>query len=179
MGSLTGSGTPITQATNVLAFSHLGKFIEKRNQKTDVDTVISNAGTIRVSPTVSGVAFAPSSTVLLSGIPLSRRELTSNPGASGIVGLDTLRFIDSSGYYTHVVTRTPSALHVSVQRRHGNDQQAMTTVTERKVFFINSDRGKSSGFADWTIYDSEGHAVSATSGTTDTDGSPNATFSGY
>ncbi len=52
----------------------------------------------------------------------------------------------------------------------------METITERKVFFIDSDRGKVSGFADWTIFSASGIAVGTSEGTTDTDITPNATF---
>ena len=50
------------------------------------------------------------------------------------------------------------------------------TIAERKIFFLDSDRNKTSGFADWTIFDSTGEAVGATPGTTDTDITPSGTF---
>lgn len=46
------------------------------------------------------------------------------------------------------------------------------TRSERKVFYLDSDRGKSSGFADWNIFDNNGVAVGAGDGTTDTDTTP-------
>ena len=92
------------------------------------------------------------------------------------------------------MTRKFSGVHVSISHREAVLQQnktplqiasgvlgadaigPMETVTERKVFYIESDRGKSSNFADWTIFNSSGIPVGANDGTTDTDISPNATF---
>jgi hypothetical protein len=100
----------------------------------------------------------------------------------------------ASGNLEHDVTRKISGIHVSVSHREAVLEQnktpiqaatgvlsadalgPMETVTERKIFFLDSDRGKKAGFADWNIFDAAGTAVSAASGTTDTDITPNATF---
>lgn len=52
------------------------------------------------------------------------------------------------------------------------------TVSERKLFWLPSDRAATGDFSAWTIFDGNGNAVGATDGTTDTDSSPDATFDG-
>jgi hypothetical protein len=76
-------------------------------------------------------------------------------------------------------SRKIAGIHTSVSTLNANTAIGPAeTQTERKVFFIDSDRGKSSGFAEWTIFDAGGDAVGATDGTTDTDITPAATFDG-
>ena len=100
----------------------------------------------------------------------------------------------SSGNLEHDVTRKISGIHVSISHREailqqnktavqiasgvlgGNALGPMETVTERKVFFLDSDRGKSSGFADYQIFSASGIPITAADGVTDTDITPNATF---
>ena len=74
-------------------------------------------------------------------------------------------------------TRKISGEHTSVSSLETiSSLSPAETITERKVFFLPSDRDKSSGFADWTIFDVTGEAVGATTGTTDTDITPSGTF---
>jgi len=62
-----------------------------------------------------------------------------------------------------------SISHVQCSGSTGSPSQ---TIYEKKDFFLDSDRGKSSGFAAWTIYDADGNAVGATDGTTNIDITP-------
>lgn len=75
------------------------------------------------------------------------------------------------------ITRKISGEHVSVSALEARSSLGPAdTITERKVFFLPTDRGLSAGFADWTIFDSTGEAVGASTGTTDTDITPSGTF---
>ena len=154
MGSLTASGVKITQSDT--KYRHQGSFISLAS--------------------ITGA----SSTVANTSQTVERQKFTA--GAS------------SSGNLEHDVTRKFSGIHVSVSHREAVLQQnktatqiasgvlsanalgPMETITERKVFFIESDRGKSSSFADWTIYSASGVPVGENDGTTDTDITPNATY---
>lgn len=112
-------------------------------------------------------------------------QLTSQTGAdSTIANTDTSvereKFTSdstSSGNLSWEYTRKLSGIHTSIstlEARSSSDKPE--TVTERKVFFVDSDRGLSSGFADWMVFSDAGEAVGAADGTTDTDVTPTGTF---
>jgi len=83
----------------------------------------------------------------------------------------------ASGYLSWEYTRKISGEHVSVSTVRAPGSLGPTqSDTERKIFFLPSDRGKSSLFADWQIFNADGEAVGADDGTTDTDSDPTATF---
>lgn len=83
----------------------------------------------------------------------------------------------SSGNLEWQYTRKISSEHASISSLEARDSIGPSeTITERKVFFIASDRNRTADFADWTIFDATGEAVGATSGTTDTDITPSGTF---
>ena len=180
MGSLSSGGLPITKANNVLRHSHNGNFVRENNTSTDAQSTISNSGVIRLTNLGQpfGLEFQPSpSRTLISGLPLSRRELQHNPSASGIVRLEFDKFTNDSGNLSHVVTRA-MGIHTSIQDRESPNSALgpMVARTERKAFFLDSDTGKASGLAAWTIFDGSGIAVGTVSGITDTDISPEPTF---
>lgn len=127
----------------------------------------------------------------ITGVPLNNQILTTSQS------VEREKFTadsTSSGNLEHDVTRKISGIHTSVSHREAILQQnktplqiasgvlsantlgPMETVTERKIFFLDSDRGLTSGFADWTIFSASGIPVTAASGTTDIDISPNATY---
>jgi hypothetical protein len=100
----------------------------------------------------------------------------------------------SSGNLLHAVTRKLSGISVGVSSREailhqnktaeqvasgvlgGDALGPMETVTARKVFFLDSDREKTSGLAAWKIFSASGVPVGETNGVTDIDITPNATF---
>lgn len=183
MGSLTPGGQPITQSTNTLRHSHNGNFVRESNTLTDITAAnISNSGVTRITnfPFPFGVEFASSpSRVFVSGIPLEKRELEHNALASGIRSLEFDKFVNNSGNLKHVVTRA-MGIHTSVTDRESPNSALgpMVARTERKVFFLDSDTDKTSGFADWEIFDGSGVAGVVASGITDIDVSPAPTFDG-
>ena len=158
MGSLSPSGLRIPQRD--VRYRHVGSYVSETS--------------------ITGVPL--NTQISTSGISVEREKFTAN----GLPG----------GNLEHDVTRKISGIHVSVSHREAVLQQnktpqqaatgvlsadaigGMETITERKIFFLDSDRNKKSGFADWNIFDAAGTAVSAASGTTDTDITPNATFDG-
>lgn len=156
MGSLTASGLRIPQQD--ARYKHLGAYINETS--------------------ITGVPL--NNSIENTSISVEREKFTADATASGNL--------------EHDVTRKISGIHTSVSHREAVLQQnktglqiasgvlgadalgPMETVTERKVFFLESDRNKSSNFAAWTIFNSSGIPVGAADGTTDTDISPNATF---
>lgn len=156
MGSLSPSGLRIPQKDT--RYRHVGSYISQTS--------------------ITGVAL--NTQISSSGISVERQKFTAN----GLAG----------GNLEHDVTRKISGIHVSVSHREGILQGnktglqiasgvlggdalgPMETVTERKVFFLDSDRGKSSGFSDLTIYSPSGYLPGSWAGTTDTDISPTPTF---
>jgi hypothetical protein len=180
MGSLSAGGQPITKATNLLRHSHNGNFVRQNNTSTDTQSTISNSGTIDLSNLGSpfGLEFQPSaSRTFISGLALNRRELQFNSAASGIRNLELNKFANDSGNLAHIVTRA-MGIHTSVQDRESPNSALgpMVARTERKVFFLDSDVGKASGLAAWTIFDGSGYPVGTVSGITDTDISPAPTY---
>jgi len=180
MGSLN-NGLPITQSTNIRGHYHRGNALVEFNSTTDTQSVISNSGVDDRSnyaqPFGVSLEYDHDGRTFLSGLPLSSRELQFNSAATGILFLDKGKFANSSGNFQHVVTRAIGGTHVSVTDRQAVGSSApMESISERKVFFISSDREKTSNFADWTIFNSSGVPVGAAAGITDTDVTPNATF---
>lgn len=85
----------------------------------------------------------------------------------------------ASGHLEWDVTRTPAGTHVSIAKLEADGSiGGGVSISERKVFFNESDRNKSTGFSDWQIFNASGVAVGAGTGTTDTDITPAATFDG-
>lgn len=122
---------------------------------------------------VFGMVFGRGGT-FTSGIPIAARTADTSVEREKFTVTGT-----ASGSLEYEFTRKITGEHTSVSTKQ--DRATLgppVTVTERKVFYIDSDRGKSSAFAAWTIYDSSGNAVGATLGTTDTDITPAATFAG-
>lgn len=156
MGSLSPSGLRIPQKD--VRYRHVGSYVSQTS--------------------ITGVAL--NTQISSSGISVEREKFTAN----GLVG----------GNLEHDVTRKISGIHVSVSHREailqgnktglqiasgvlgGDALGPMETVTERKVFFLDSDRNKSSGFSDLTIFSASGYPVGSSDGTTDTDISPTPTF---
>lgn len=177
MGSLNTDGTPILKANNTHSYRNLGHLIKERDATDDsLVSSVTTSGEIRtIGEDLIGVIHAPGGTAATSGLSLERRNAdnsvevekhTVDGSTSGNLGWQAVRKI--------------SGEHVSISERESatTAPSAPQTVTERKVFYIDSDRGKSSGFADWTIFSSSGVAVGESAGTTDTDIAPAATFAG-
>lgn len=175
MGSLSASGTPLVKPTNILYFAHTGNKVRKMNTLSDVDTTVSNSGFF-TAHYASGVIMQPGYSGLSSGIPFKNRELQWNILATGIESIERNKFTNASGHFESIVVRA-EGIHTSVSKRQAEATGPMHTITERKVFFIDSDLQVTSGnYADWNIFTAAGLPVVSTSGTTDTDISPNATF---
>lgn len=176
MGSLN-NGNPILQPNNILRVHHQGDLLKLGNTQLDTNVVIVNSGVIRdIGSNTLGVAWQPDNTVsvTLSGLSAARRNADNSVEREKftVTGLP-------SGNLLHVATRKIAGTHTSVSNREAvNTLAPYDTVTERKIFFVDSDRTLSSGFADWEIFDNAGDAVSAADGTTDTDITPAATFAG-
>lgn len=171
MGSLN-NGQPIGKDQKTTR--HLGHVLNITSSTADLSvTSVSNSGTIStIGANTRGVHFAPGGNgTYTSGMALSRRTADNS--------VERQKFTETgqaSGYLTWDYTRKISAEHVSVATvRTPGSLGPTQSDTERKVFFVQSDRTKSSGFADWTIFNAAGVAVGA-SGTTDTDVTPTATF---
>lgn len=183
MGSLTPGGLPITQANNRIRHSHRGNFIKRSNTVADTGVLVSNSGVIKKEnydfPHGREFALSPDR-VFISGLPLDARELAWNAAAvtsSGIRSLELNKFANDSGNLKHVVTRA-MGIHTSVMDREAPTAASgpMTARTQRKAFFLDSDRTKASGLAAWQIFDASGCPVGTDSGTTDTDVSPEPTY---
>jgi len=183
MGSLTPGGLPISQANNKIHHSHRGNFVKRSNTDTDTGVVVSNSGVIKIEnydlPFGREFALSPART-FVSGIDLTSRELfwnASENGPSGIRRIEYDKFANDSGNLQHVVTRA-MGIHTSVMDRESPNAGSgpMVARTERKIFFFDSDRNKTSGFADWEIFDASGCPVGTSLGTTDTDVSPAPTY---
>jgi len=176
MGSLN-NGQPILKTNNVLRVHHQGDLLKLGNTELDTNSVISTSGVIRLTGSNTlGVAWQPNNTasVTLSGLSPAQRNADNSVEREKftVTGLP-------SGNLLHVATRKIDGIHSSVSDREATNTLApYETVTERKIFFIESDRNKSSSLADWTIFDSSGDAVGEELGTTDTDITPAATFAG-
>jgi len=188
MGSLNLDGSIKVQTTNRLTIRHRGDFLTRSDTPDDNRLAnIANSGTIRTGFDSRGVAWQPGGTASTSG-------LAGTPGTQSAAFADTTierakhtANGQEAGFLQQHVTRARGT-HVSVSDRQaisnpvsalssglagGDTLGPMQTISERKVFFLDSDRNKSSGFADWTIFDSTGDAVGADSGTSDTDKTPN------
>ena len=180
MGSLN-NGSIITQSGNVLRTVQYGNYIRRSNSRTDTEVAFfSNSGTIDrgnyARPFGVVAEYDNDGRTFVSGMPRNRMELHLSAAGTGIEGLDKIRQVNSSGYLSHQVVRCLGS-HTSVSHMQADATfDALRTVQERKVFFIDSDRGKVSGFADWNIFNATGLAVGASAGTTDTDSTPEATY---
>jgi hypothetical protein len=180
MGSLN-NGSVITQSGNVLRISHYGNYLRRTNTATDTEIVkLSNSGTVDrgnyAEPFGVSLEYDNDGRTFVSGMPRNRVELQLSAAGSGIEGLDKIKYVNASGYLSHQVTRA-MGIHSSVSHLQADaTHDALRTVQERKVFFIDSDRGRTSGFADWTIFNATGLAVGASAGTTDMDSLPEATY---
>jgi hypothetical protein len=85
----------------------------------------------------------------------------------------------ASGNLEWDYTRKVAGNHVSISKVEATSSLGEAeTISERKVFFNESDRNQTSSFSDWQIFNASGTAVGAGTGTTDTDTSPAATFDG-
>jgi len=183
MGSLTPGGLPITQANNRIRHSHRGNFVKRSNTVADTGVVVSNSGVIKKEnyefPHGREFALSPDR-AFISGLPLDARELMWNAAAvtsSGIRSLELNKFANDSGNLQHVVTRA-MGIHTSVMDRESSNAACcpMVARTERKTFFLDSDRNKTSGLAAWQIFDASGCPVGTNLGVTDTDVSPEPTY---
>lgn len=186
MGSLVNGGVN-TQANNRTTIRHRGDFLTSSDAPTDTRlSDIANSGTIRTQFDSRGVAWQPGGTAATSGLPgtpgtqtaafannsVERAKHTANGQEAGFLQQHVAR---ANGVFTSVSDRQAISDPVSARSSGlagGDAIGAMQTITERKVFFLESDRGKTSGLAAWTIYDSTGEAV-GDAGTTDTDKTPN------
>lgn len=179
MGSLTPGGQPIVKAYNVIRHSHNGNFVRESDTSTDTKAVISNSGEISLANLGEpfGVEHQPNSRTFVSGLDLDKRELIHHPSGDVLRSLEFDKFANDSGNLAHVVTRA-MGIHVSIQDRESPNAALgpMVARTERKVFFLDSDRAQVSGLSDWEIFDGSGCPVGTASGITDTDVSPEPTF---
>lgn len=123
--------------------------------------VHGRGGQANTGPATSGMAYSE----IHADNSVERQKFTSTEAASGALSWEYTRKLDG----THVSVSTVEA---------DSSLGEAESVSERKVFFVEADRNKTSGFADWQIYDNSGNAVGAGEGTTDTDTSPAATFDG-
>lgn len=178
MGSLNSNGTPKTQSTNVFRHHHQGNFLQQTDTTADSGIAVSNSGVVSTDnySYPFGLERAPTGRTFISGMPLSERDIEHHGAGSGIQYLDFLK--QASGLtLEHKVTRG-MGLFTSVSTRQDVGASGMVTVQERKNFFLDSDRGKSSGFADWNVFTADGAPTTAADGVTDIDFTPNATFDG-
>lgn len=184
MGSLN-NGQIITQSTNTCRVHHQGNLLRKTTTDTDTGSTISNSGVIRsIGEDLIGVIFQPGGTAETQGMSsaernadnsVEREKFTADGTASGNLEHDVTRKID--GTFVSVSHREAILAQNRLPSQSGQLLGAdalgpMQTITERKVFWLDSDRGKDSGFEDWNIFDANGDAVGS-NGVTDTDITPN------
>jgi hypothetical protein len=156
MGSLSPSGLKIPQQDT--RYRHIGSLISETS--------------------VTGIAL--NNTIENTSQSVEREKFTANGLVGGNLEYDVTRKI--SGIHTSVSHResvlrqNKTALQIASGILGADALGPMETVTERKIFFLETDRNKSSNFANWTIFNSSGIPVGASEGTTDIDISPNATF---
>lgn len=189
MGSLNFDGSIKTQSLNKLTVRHQGNFLTKADAPSDtVSSIVSNSGFIdRKNTVIVGVAWQQG----------TQPEGASTSGLPGTPGTMSKAFADNTqerkkhtanseeaGNLQHYATRKIDGIHTSVSDRQaiadyeaavgsglagGDAIGPMQTISERKVFFVDGDRGKTSGLGAWTIFDASGAAVGADDGTTDVD----------
>lgn len=82
----------------------------------------------------------------------------------------------TSGNLGWEYTRKISGIHTSISDIEATRNNVANTVAEQKVFWTKDDRGRTSGFDDWTIFSADGEAVGAGEGVTDIDITPSGTF---
>lgn len=118
---------------------------------------------------VFGLIHAPAGTHT-SGMTLSQRSADNSVERANFTVTGS-----ASGQLEYDVTRH-MGIHTSVSHMVATGSLGPNvTSTERKIFFLDSDRNLSSGFSDWNIFDSNGASVGAGAGTTDVDVTPMAT----
>lgn len=185
MGSLN-NGQQIIQSTNTCRIHHQGTLLRKTTTNNDVGRTIVSSGVIRdTNIGLVGVIFQPGGTAKTQGLSSAERNANNSVEREKFTADGT-----AAGNLEHNVVRKIDGAHVSVSNREAILQQnrlpsqsgsifvggdalgPMQTITERKIFWLESDRGKSTGFEDWTIFDANGDAVGS-NGTTDTDITPN------
>jgi len=185
MGSLN-NGQQITQSANLSRIHHQGTLLRKTNTLADTGETVVSSGVIRnTNINMAGVAFQPGGSSTVLGMSSAERNADNSVERQKFTADGT-----GSGNLKHDVTRKIDGIHTSVSRREailsqnrlasqsgqllgGDALGPMQTINERKIFWLDSDRGKSSGFEDWTIFDASGDAVGQNNGTTDTDITPN------
>jgi hypothetical protein len=184
MGSLN-NGQIITKSTNLLRIHHQGNLLRQTNTNTDVTSTIISSGVIRrTNSGLIGIVHQPGGTATTSGLSSAERNADNSVEREKFTADGT-----SSGNLEHDVVRKGGPF-VSISHREaileqnrlagqsgsifngGDALGPMQTISERKVFYLESDRTQASGFEDWTIFDSNGNAVGS-NGTTDTDTTPN------
>lgn len=122
---------------------------------------------------VFGVVFGGSGTFTSGILPRTRRTADNSVEIEKYTVDGT-----TSGDLSWQAVRAIDGIHCSVSEKQQapSSPNASRTVTEEKIFFLASDRNKSSGFADWNIFSVYGEPVTATSGTTRIDVTPSGTF---
>lgn len=186
MGSLNFDGSVKTQPNISKAIRHQGDFLRTTDTETDSSLgTTSNSGAIDFGPGPFGVAWQSSGTASTSGLGLAERRADNS--------VERAKFTangQEAGNIQHFVTRKINGIQVSVSNRQaitdpvaanisgslgliGADALGpMSTVSERKVFFLQGDRNSSSPAA-WKIFDNSGEAVGPGTGTTDVDSTAN------
>jgi len=190
MGSLNLDGTLKLQAVNRLSIRHQGDFLTRQSSNDKVletnAEVISNSGTISsVGSDLIGIVWQAGGTAATSGLSLAERDADNS--------VERQKFTangQEAGNLQHFVVRKNS-VHTSISDRQaivdsvaaqssglagGDALGPMQTITERKVFFIDSDRAADSQpttLAAWKIFDGSGNAVGNDTGISDIDITPN------
>jgi hypothetical protein len=173
MGSLNTDGTPITQGNNTRVIRHHGDFLVESTTEDDTRiTNISASGVIRTGFSSTGIAWQPGGTATTSGLSLAERTADDSVEREKF----THNFAPDGNLQQHV-TRA-KGIHTSVSDRQGivaasgliggDTLGPLQTVTERKVFFLDTDR-ETLPANGWRIYDQLGNAVGPAAGTTETD----------
>jgi len=184
MGSLNTDGTPKLQSNVTRVIRHHGNFLVNSRTETDTRAVpnIANSGTIRTGFDSRGVAWQSGGTASTSGLSMTARDADNS--------VERAKHTDNgfeNGNLQGFVTRAIDGIQVSVSDRKaisdpvaanvsglagGDAIGPMQTITERKVFFQDSDRavdGQPATLSAWKIFNSAGEAVGADTGTTDVD----------
>lgn len=178
MGSLNTDGTPKTQPNITCAIRHHGDFLVKSTTENDVRvTEIASSGVIRTNFDSRGVAWQPGGTAATTGLTAAQRNADDSVEREKF----THNFAPDGNLQQHV-TRA-KGIHTSISDRQAIDAASgligadtlgpMQTVTERKIFFLDTDR-ETMPASGWHIYDQLGNAVGPTTGTTETDITPNS-----
>jgi len=186
MGSLNIDGTIKLQPRINRAIRHQGDFLSETNTETDTKVeTIASSGVIRTDFDSRGVAWQPGGTNKTAGLSMDerdadnsveRKKFTANGEEAGNLQQHVTRKID--GIFASVSDRQAIVDPVAAIASGligGDTTGPMQTITERKVFWLDSDRGKdiNDTLAAWQIFDSQGNAVGADTGVTDIDKTAN------